>query len=52
MSDFLKGKKCELCGKDATKAMFGRLLCDDEECYWKARNSRECAGKTMKNSEN
>ena len=52
VSDFFKGKKCGICGKDATKAMFGRYLCDAEECYWKARSSRECIGKSMKHSDN
>lgn len=54
VSDFFKGKKCGICGKDATKAMFGRYLCDSEDCYWKAREARsqECAGKTMKPGDN
>jgi len=51
---FFKGKKCGICGKDATKAMFGRYLCDSEECYWEAREARssECAGKTMRPGDN
>lgn len=48
MSDFFKGKKCELCGKPATRGHFGRLLCDSEECLCKARDTKECIGKTMK----
>lgn len=47
-SDFFRGKKCGICGKEATRALFGRYLCDGEKCYWEARESRECIGKTMK----
>ena len=54
VSDFFKGKKCGICGKDATNATFGRYLCDSKECFWKARDARsnECAGKTMKHDQN
>ena len=54
VSDFFKGKKCNICGKDATNATFGRYLCDSRECYDKAREARsnECAGKTMKHEQN
>ncbi len=48
MSDFFKGKKCEICGKPATRAHFGRLLCDSNECLCEARETKECIGKTMK----
>lgn len=48
MSDFFKGKKCSVCGKPATRAHFGRLLCDSPECLCEARETRECVGKTMK----
>jgi hypothetical protein len=51
MSDFFQGKKCELCGKPATCAHFGRFLCDDRKCMDSARETRECAGKTMKKPE-
>ena len=51
MSNFFKGKKCEICGKQATRAHFGRLLCDSEECLCQARETRECIGKTMKKPE-
>ncbi len=47
MSDFFKGKKCEICGKLATRAHFGRLLCDSNECLCEARETKECIGKTM-----
>lgn len=52
VSDFFKGKKCGICGKDATRALFGHYLCDSEECCWKARDARECIGKKMKPSDN
>ena len=47
MGDFFKGKKCSICGRPATRAHFGRLLCDSKECLDAARDSRECIGKTM-----
>jgi len=47
MSDFFKGKKCSICGKDATCAHFGRYLCDSKACSDEARETRECAGKTI-----
>ncbi len=47
MSDFFRGKKCELCGSRATRGHFGRLLCDSEKCLSEARETRECIGKTM-----
>ncbi|WP_230741286.1 hypothetical protein [Methanooceanicella nereidis] len=47
MSDFYKGKKCAICGKDATRAHFGRFLCDSRECMDTARETRECVGKTL-----
>lgn len=52
VSDFFKGKKCGICGKDATMAMFGQYLCGEMGCYLKARSSRECIGKSMKHDEN
>lgn len=48
MSDFFKGRKCAVCGKPATRGHFGLFLCDSEECLCQARDSKECAGKTMK----
>ena len=48
MSDFFRGRKCEICGKPATRGHFGRFLCDSEECLCKARDTKECIGKTMK----
>ena len=48
MSDFFRGRKCEICGKPATRGLFGLFLCDSEECLCKARDSRECVGKTLK----
>jgi hypothetical protein len=48
MSDFFKGKKCSICGKPATRAHFGLILCDSEECLCQARDTKECVGKTMK----
>ena len=48
MSDFFKGRKCSICGKDATRAHFGRFLCDSNECIDQARETRDCAGKTIK----
>ncbi len=48
MSDFFKGKKCSICGKDATRAHFGRLLCDSKECLDEARETKDCVGKTIK----
>lgn len=48
MSDFFRGKKCSICGKDATCAHFGKFLCGSDDCMANARESRECAGKTMK----
>ena len=47
MSDFFKGKKCSICGKDATCAHFGRFLCGSKACADEARESKECIGKTM-----
>lgn len=47
MSDFFRGKKCEICGKPATRGHFGRLLCDSDECLCKARDTKECIGKSM-----
>ena len=48
MSDFFRGKKCEFCGRPAARAHFGRILCaDSEECLSKARDTRECIGKTL-----
>lgn len=47
MSDFFRGKKCEICGKPATRGHFGRLLCDSNECLSQARETRECIGKTL-----
>jgi len=51
MSDFFRGKKCEICGKPATRGHFGRLLCDSDRCLCEARETRECIGKTMKKPE-
>lgn len=47
MSDFFKGKKCAVCGKDATCAHFGRFLCGSKECMDEARETKDCVGKTM-----
>ena len=47
MGDFFRGRKCEICGKPATCAYFGRFLCGSDECLDKARDNRECIGKTM-----
>jgi hypothetical protein len=48
MSDFFRNKKCEICGKPATRGHFGRLLCGSDECLCQARETKECIGKTMK----
>lgn len=47
MSDFFTGKKCSICGKDATRAHYGRLLCDSDKCIEEARDTKECVGKTF-----
>jgi hypothetical protein len=48
MSDFYKGRKCDICGKDATRAHFGRFLCDSDKCLSEARETKECIGKSIK----
>ena len=48
MSDFFKGKKCSICGNDATCAHFGRFLCDSKACIDEARETKDCVGKTIK----
>jgi hypothetical protein len=47
MSDFFRNRKCSVCGRPATRAHFGLFLCDSEECLCTARDTKECAGKTM-----
>jgi hypothetical protein len=47
MSNFFREKKCQVCGKPATRAHFGRLLCDSDECLGEARENKECVGKTI-----
>jgi len=34
----LNGKKCEICGKNAKIFLFGKFLCDDEDCFKKAKS--------------
>jgi len=38
-TDF-KGRKCEICGKPATRYLFATFLCDDEDHISKAREQR------------
>ena len=44
-----KGRKCEICGKPATRYLFAMFLCDDEEHIQMAREQRGGPGGHQKN---
>jgi len=51
VNEFLRDKKCEFCGADARTVLFGRILCESDDCIEKARLNHVCMGKTLKESD-
>ena len=51
VSEFLKDKKCAYCNADAKTVLFGRILCESDDCIEKARLDHVCVGKMLKESD-
>ena len=51
VSEFLRDKRCEFCDGEAKTVLFGRILCESDECLEKARESHVCIGKSLVESD-
>lgn len=51
VSEFLKDKKCEFCKADAKTVLFGKILCESDDCIEQARLNHVCVGKMLRESD-